>query len=119
MRASRIDGVLFRDIRFEDAYPFSYTKDVREVIACGQSEKQRIENVTFENCNFELAGGFDFVPDAPKPIDAKYPEYDRHGLSAGHAFAVRFAKNFKIKNCKVKLEKPDARPFAAFFDTEE
>ena len=119
VRSSRIDGVLFRDIRFEDAYPFSYTKNVREVIACGQSADQRIENVSFENCRFELSGGFDHIPDAPKPIDAKYPEYDRHGQSAGHAFTVRFAKNFKIKNCKVKLEKKDARPMAAFFDTEE
>lgn len=119
VRKSRIDGVRFCDIRFEDAYPFSYTKDVREVIACGQSEEQRIENVTFENCYFELCGGFDHIPGAPTPIDAKYPEYDQHGQSAGHAFTVRFAKNFKIKNCKVKLEKKDARPMAAFFDTEE
>lgn len=119
VRSSRIDGVLFRDIVFENAYPFSYTKDIREVIACGQSETQRIENVTFENCRFELSGGFDHIPDRPMPINAKYPEYDRHGLSAGHAFTVRFAKNFKIINCKVKLKKPDARRFAAFFDTED
>ena len=119
VRKSRIDGVLFRDIVFEDAYPFSYTKDIREVIACGQSNEQRIENVTFENCRFELEGGFDAVPGCPTPIDAKYPEYDRHGLSAGHAFTVRFAKNFKINNCKVKLKKPDVRPFSAFFDAEE
>lgn len=119
VRSSRIDGVLFCDIVFEDAYPFSYTKDIREVIACGQSETQMIENVTFENCRFDLCGGFDFVPERPTPIDAKYPEYDRHGLSAGHAFTVRFAKNFKIRNCKVKLKSPDVRPFVAFFDTDE
>ena len=119
VRSSRIDGVLFRDIVFEDAYPFSYTKDIREVIACGQSETQRIENVTFENCRFELSGGFDHIPDRPTPINAKYPEYDRHGLSAGHAFTVRFAKNFKIINCKVKLKNPDVRPFAATFDTDD
>lgn len=118
VRSSRIDGVLFRDIRFEDAYPFSYTKDIREVIACGQSDAQMIENVTFEDCYFELSGGFDFTPERPKPIDNKYPEYDRHGLSAGHAFAVRFAKNFKIKNCRVKLKNPDVRPFAAVFEEE-
>jgi len=117
-RKSRIDGVLFKDIRFENAYPFSYTKDIREVIACGQSDSQRLDNVTFENCFFELGGGFDFVPDAPNPIDARYPEYDRHGLSAGHAFTVRYAKNFTVKDCKIVLEKPDVRPMIAEFDTE-
>ena len=117
VRKSRIDGVLFKDIRFENAYPFSYTKDIREVIACGQSDDQRLDNVTFENCFFALPGGFDTVPGKPAPIDAKYPEYDRHGLSAGYAFTVRYAKNFTVKDCKIVLEKPDVRPMAAYFDT--
>lgn len=116
VRRSYIDGVTFRDIRFEKAYPFSYTKDVREVIVCGQSEEQRADNVTFERCRFELAGGFETLPGAPTPIDAKYPEYDRHGLSAGHAFTVRYAKNFAARDCEIILDKPDVRPMTAVFD---
>lgn len=117
VRSSVIDGVTFCDLRFEDAYPFSYTKDVREVIVCGQSDEQRVKNVTFERCRFELCGGFETIPNKPAPIDAKYPEYDRHGLSAGHAFAVRFAENFVLRDCEIVLDKPDVRPMAAVFDS--
>lgn len=119
VRKSFISGVLFRDIRFEDAYPFSYTKNIREVIVCGQSDDQRIDDIIFENCHFELCGGFDTCPGEPKPIDAKYPEYDRHGLSAGHAFTVRYANGFKTKRCRIILDSPDCRPMTAMFDCDK
>ena len=118
VRTSAMRGVTFRDLRFEKAYPFSYTKNIREVIVCGQSRDQTIEDITFERCHFELCGGFDEIPGAPLPIDARYPEYDRHGLSAGHAFTVRFAKNVNVRDCEILLEKPDARPMIAVFDAE-
>jgi len=119
VRSSRMDGVLFKDIRFEKRYLFGETRNICEVMAVGQSDEQRLDNVTFENCNFELTGGFDTVPEMPRPINNKYPEYDRHGLSAGHAFTVRFANNFKIKNCKIKLLNPDVRPMVATFDCDK
>ena len=117
-RTGYIRGVTFRDLRFENPYPFSYTKTIREVMAVGQSEAQRIEDVTFERCRFALPGGFTEVPGVPRPIDKRYPEYDRHGLSAGAAFTVRFAKNFRVTDCELTLDSPDARPLIAEFDCE-
>lgn len=118
-RTGYMKNVIFRELRFEHPYPFSYTKNIREVMIVGQNERQRIENVVFERCRFVLPGGFDALPGCPAVIDKKYPEYDRHGLSAGSMFCVRFAKNVRVENCDITLEKPDARPSIAYFDYEE
>jgi hypothetical protein len=115
-RKSGIDGVQFIRLRFDRAYPFSFTKDIREVMIVGQSEEQFIRNVTFTDCYFELPGGFTHVPEVPTPIDRKYPEYDQHGLANGYAFAIRFAENVKLQDCRVVLDNPDVRPFAAYSD---
>ena len=114
-----IKNVTFRELRFEKPYPFSYTKNIREIMAVGQNEHQRIEDVTFEKCYFALPGGFSETPGCPKTIDKRYPEYDRHGLSAGSAFTVRFAKNFRVTDCTVTWDAPDTRPETAYFDYEE
>ncbi len=124
-RFGYIKNVLFKDLRFEKAYPFSYTKNIRETMVVGQNENQRIEDVTFENCTFFLAGGFteqDVTENeigCPKTIDKRYPEYDRHGLSAGSKFTVRYAKNFKVVNCDIQLANADVRPEIAYFDYED
>ena len=114
-----IRNVTFRELRFEKPYPFSYTKDIREIMAVGQNENQRIEDVTFERCHFTLPGGVSELPGCPSTIDKKYPEYDRHGLSAGSMFTVRYAKNFRVLDCEITLVFPDARPDIAYFDYEE
>ncbi len=124
-RFGYIKNVLFKDLRFEKPYPFSYTKNIRETMVVGQNEKQRVEDVTFENCTFFLPGGFteqdvtDNAIGCPKTIDKRYPEYDRHGLSAGSKFTVRYAKNFKVVNCDITLDKADVRPEIAYFDYEK
>lgn len=118
-RSGYIRNVIFRELRFEHPYPFSYTKNIREVMAVGQNEQQRIEDVTFEKCRFVLPGGFRTKPGCPVTIDKKYPEYDRHGLSAGSMFTVRYAKNFRVLDCDIVLESPDVRPDIAYFDYEE
>ncbi len=118
-RLGKIDGVEFNELRFEHYYPFSHTKHVREVMAIGQYDHARIENVTFRDCYFVLPGGAVETPDEPKVIDARYPEYDRHGASVGHAFTVKYAKNFRVENCEIVLENPDVRPEIAYFNYEE
>jgi hypothetical protein len=118
-RFGYIKGVTFRDLRFEKPYPFSYTKAIRENMVIGQNENQRIEDVVFENCHFELPGGAVEQPGCPKTIDKRYPEYDRHGLSAGSKFTIRYAKNVTIKNSDITLANPDVRPDVAYFDYED
>lgn len=118
-RVGYIRNVTFRELRFEKPYPFSFTKEIREVMAVGQNENQRIEDVVFERCKFVLPGGFSERPGCPGTIDQKYPEYDRHGLSAGSEFTVRYAKNFKVIDCDIVLEKDDVRPGIVYYDYEE
>ncbi|OQB52997.1 MAG: Exo-poly-alpha-D-galacturonosidase precursor [Firmicutes bacterium ADurb.Bin146] len=119
IRRSYIKNVTFKDIRFEQPYPFSFTRDIRENMVIGQSKDQLIENVHFENFDLKLPGGMKSKPKPPVVINDKYPEYDRHGLSSGHAFTIKYAKNITFKNIKVTLEKKDAREETAYFDYED
>ncbi|RRD96245.1 hypothetical protein EII17_01730 [Clostridiales bacterium COT073_COT-073] len=113
VRLSSIDHVQFKYLRFAKAYPFSFTKNIRENMIIGQSKEQAIRNISFTDCCLELAGGFTEIPSPPRPIDQKYPEYDRHGLSDAYAFCIHFAENIRLHNCQVILEKPDVRPLAS------
>ncbi|MBE6731865.1 MAG: hypothetical protein E7564_09270 [Ruminococcaceae bacterium] len=115
-RLGYIKGVTFDSLRFERPYPFSFTKDIREVLVIGQYDHARVEDVTFKNCYFALPGGFNVIPPEPRRLDDGYPEYDKHGLSAGSVFTVKWAKNFKIENCEFTLEKKDYRPKIAYFE---
>ncbi len=115
VRRSFMDGVTFRRIRFEHPYPFSFEQNIRECMIIGQSETQKIRNITFEKCDFSLPGGVSEKPGKPRPIDNKYPEYDRHGLSAGHAFTFMFTDNAKVADCRIVLDKPDVRPETVVF----
>ena len=115
VRRSFIDGVIFRRIRFEHPYPFSFEQEIRECMVIGQSEQQKIKNITFEKCRFALPGGVVKMPDPPHPINDKYPEYDRHGLSSGYAFTFMYTENARVKDCEITLDKPDVRPESAVF----
>ena len=46
-RLGSIKNVTFSELRFEHAYPFSHTKSIREVMAIGQYDHARIEDVKF------------------------------------------------------------------------
>jgi hypothetical protein len=118
-RFSYINNVTFKSMRYEKAYPYSFSTWIREVMAIGQSEEQCISNITFEKCNFQLPGGVQEQAECPKTIDKRYPEYDRHGKSAGSVFTMRYAKNIEVKDLNVTFEKPDARPMVVKFDCEE
>ena len=115
VRSSFMDGVTFRRIRFEHPYPFSFEQEIRECMVIGQSETQKIKNITFEKCDFALPGGVGKMPEKPRPINDKYPEYDRHGLSSGYAFTFMFTDNAKVVDCKITLDENDVRPMSAEF----
>lgn len=116
VRWSSMKNVTFKDIRFEEPYPFSYEQEIRENMVIGQGPDQLIENLKFINFDLKLPGGVTKMPDPPVTIDDKYPEYDRHGLSSGYAFTIKYAKNIEFENLKVKLDAPDIRPEVAYFD---
>jgi hypothetical protein len=76
----------------------------------------RFGGLLFFRC---FSGGAVEQPGCPKTIDKRYPEYDRHGLSAGSKFTIRYAKNVTIKNSDITLANPDVRPDVAYFDYED
>lgn len=115
-RLGSINGVQFKSLRFDNAYQFSFAKNIREIMIIGQSQELPVRNIAFYDCYFELPGGFLKTPGIPKPIGQNYPEYDQHGLSNGHAFCIRYAENVEINHCIVVLEKPDVRPMASYSD---
>ena len=118
-RHAHIRSVTFRDLRFEAAYPFSYSPWIREVLVVGQSPEQAACNVRFENCTFSLPGGGKKGAQRPEVINRQYPEYDQHGPSAGSVFTARYAKNFVVENLQVEFEKADERGEIVEFDRVE
>ena len=118
IRTSKINGVTFADFNFRSPRTHGHPLPIYETMIVGQSDDQSIDNLTIENWNIEVMGGArESSRPAPTPIDDKYPEYDRHGLSAGYAFTLRFVKGIEMKNINVTdMKFSDARPLAAFFD---
>lgn len=109
-RQGEMEDIHFRRIAYRKPYPFSRCRTVYESLIIGDSEANPIRHVCIEDCEITLPGGCDCQPDPPQPIGEKYPEYDRHGLSAGSAFSIRYAEDVQIRNCDIRLEKPDVRP---------
>lgn len=118
VRMSKIDGVTFRSLNFRCPRTHGHPLPIYETLVVGQCHEQSIENVLFENWNIVAFGGCEnSTAPAPTPIDNKYPEYDRHGLSAGYAFTLRYCKNPQMKDINItKMLLPDNRPMVAFFD---
>lgn len=112
-RRGEMENLLFRRVAYRRPYPFSRCKTVYESLIVGDPQGNPIRHVTIEDCDFTLPGGFAEQPDAPQPIGDKYPEYDRHGLSSGAAFCIRWAEDVRIENCRIATEKPDVRPLIA------
>ena len=118
IRTSKIDGVTFRGLNFRSPRTHGHPLPIYETLVVGQSPQQSIDNITFEDCNLVAMGGVsDSTAPAPSPINNKYPEYDRHGLSAGYAFTFRYCSGPQLKNIKItEMLNPDNRPLSAFFD---
>lgn len=118
-RAGFIDGVSFDHVRYASPYRYSHVRSpLNEVMVIGESEAQSIRSLRFAHCRFALPGGADTQVAPPVPLGKKYPEYDQHGSSAGHAFTLRHAYGVSFDDCEVTLLKQDARPFAAAFHAE-
>lgn len=120
VRTSKIQNIVFKSFNFRSPRTHGHPLPIYESMVVGQSEEQCIENVSFDDFNIVSMGNVGSATNTPpETIDAKYPEYDRHGLSAGRVFTFRFCKNIQLKNIREeKILSPDERPIAAFFDCE-
>ena len=112
-RRGEMENIAFRRISYHKPNLFSRCKNIYESLIIGDPEVNPIRHVLIEDSDFVLPGGYADQPVPPQPIGEKYPEYDRHGLSSGAAFCIRWAEDVRIENCRISLEKLDARPLIA------
>ena len=116
VRVGSMAHIVFRRIGYRAPYLFSRCKTVYESLFIGDSAENKIRDVLVADCDLLLPGGCRHGVDAPKPIGEKYPEYDRHGLSSGAAFTLRFCEDVRFENNVIQTEKPDVRPLVMIHD---
>ena len=116
VRTSRMKGITFKDLNARSPRTFGHPLPISETLVVAQSENNLIENVTFKNWNIVVLGGQEKKGNEPLPIDNKYPEFDRHGLSDGYAFTFRYVHGIRISDVYVSKIKEDDREFASFFN---
>ncbi len=116
VRMGSMAHIVFRRIGYRAPYLFSRCKTVYESLFIGDSAENKIRDVLVADCDLLLPGGCRHGVDAPQPIGEKYPEYDRHGLSSGAAFTLRFCEDVRFENNVIQTEKPDVRPLVMIHD---
>ncbi|ULC60271.1 glycosyl hydrolase family 28 protein [Flaviramulus sp. BrNp1-15] len=70
-----------------------------------------IQNVTFENLNFQVKGGIEATNQTVMEYDGKYPEGSKFGNTNTHGFFIRHTDKVDFINCKITTDLPDARPW--------
>ena len=116
VRVGSMAHIAFRRIGYRAPYLFSRCKTVYESLFIGDSAENKIRDVLVADCDLLLPGGCRHGVDAPQPIGEKYPEYDRHGLSSGAAFTLRFCEDVRFENNVIQTERPDVRPLVMIHD---
>ncbi|WP_072400900.1 glycoside hydrolase family 28 protein [Flaviramulus basaltis] len=103
-RIGSISNIYFKNIRGK-----GFTQEYPSIIT-GISG-HHIQNVTFENLNFQLKGGINTTNQTVMEYDGKYPEGSKFGNTNAHAFFIRHTDNVDFINCKFSTELPDSRPW--------
>jgi hypothetical protein len=75
-----------------------------------------LQNISFENVDFEFPGGSGTVPMAPAEPGNGYPECNMFGALAASAYYFRHVDGLSFTNCHTTLSAADARPQNAFVD---
>ncbi|WP_308991021.1 glycosyl hydrolase family 28 protein [Mariniflexile litorale] len=70
-----------------------------------------IQNITFENIDFNLKGGIKTTNQTVMEYDGKYPEGSKFGNTNAYAFFIRHTDEVSFINCKTTTESKDARPW--------
>jgi polygalacturonase len=80
-----------------------------------------VENISLDDINMRFEGGGTPADaarqDAPEK-EAGYPDAKMFGIPPAYGFYVRHAKNLRLRNFDLGIEKPDARPPFVFNDVE-
>lgn len=118
-RYGSIANIRFDHVRYAQSYRYCHVHvPVHEVLVIGEDEKRSIKTISFSRCHFTFPGGEKHRFSPPAPLGKKYPEYDQHGSSPGHAFTLRYAYDVSFENCIIELLQSDARPQIAAYHVE-
>lgn len=108
-RMPRIGSI--SNVHFKNISGKGFTKQYPSIIS--GIKGHNIQNVSFENLNFELKGGVNTSNQTVMEYDGKYPEGSYFGLTNAYGFFVRHVDSVHFKNCKISSELPDARKWLA------
>lgn len=103
-RIGTISNIVFKNItgdNFTQQYPSIITG----------IPGHNIQNIVFENLNFNVKGGVLKTGQTVMEYDGKYPEGSKFGNTNTHGFFIRHADDINFINCNVTTENNDARPW--------
>ncbi len=101
-RIGSISNIHFKNISGKD-----FTKQYPSIIT--GIKGHNIQNVTFENLNFELKGGIQKNNQTVMEYDGKYPEGSKFGNTNAYAFYIRHTDEVDFINCNISAAENDAR----------
>ena len=97
------------NISFKNITGTNFTQQYPSIIT--GIKGHHIQNVTFEDLNFELKGGIQNTHQTVMEYDGKYPEGSKFGNTNAFGFFVRHTDDVTFTNCKITSKLPDARPW--------
>lgn len=106
-RKTRIGAI--SNIHFKNIKGSSFTKQYPSIIT--GIKGHNIQNITFENIDFELKGGIDKTDQTVMEYDGEYPEGNKFGNTNAYGFFIRHTDEVTFINSKIRAEQPDARPW--------
>ncbi|MFL9831500.1 glycosyl hydrolase family 28 protein [Flavobacterium sp. ST-87] len=109
-RIGAISNISFKNINGTD-----FTQQYPSIIT--GIKGHNIQNVTFENLNFELKGGIQTTNQTVMEYDGKYPEGSYFGNTNAFGFFIRHADTITFTNCNITAKSEDKRPWLVQEDT--
>ncbi|GEC72852.1 Glycosyl hydrolases family 28 [Flavobacterium flevense] len=106
-RKTRIGAI--SNITFKNIHGSDFTQQYPSIIT--GIKGHNIQNVTFENLNFELKGGIQTTNQTVMEYDGKYPEGSYFGNTNAFGFFIRHTDAVTFKNCEITAKSEDKRPW--------
>ena len=104
-RKTRIGSI--SNIHFKNITGKGFTQQYPSIIT--GIKGHNIQNITFENIDFELKGGINTTDQTVMEYDGNYPEGSKFGNTNAHGFFIRHVDNVDFINCNITTELSDAR----------
>lgn len=97
------------NIRFKNITGNNFTQQYPSIIT--GIPGHHIQNITFENINFNLKGGVQTKNQTVMEYDGTYPEGSKFGNTNAFGFFIRHTDDISFTNCKIETELKDVRPW--------